>query len=513
MKLFTVLLAAIFALGSAGCSPVAPPENLPENYPAELAPFYEQQLTWGECDDLTAGASESKFEFECTTVTAPMDWAAPEGKTIELAMIRHVASGTGTPLGSLLINPGGPGGSGIDFVAESLDYAVSEDLIDTFNVVGFDPRGVGASSPILCADAATMDEFLYGLVDAPRGSDEWIQVVHDAVAEFGHMCHKSSGDIFGFVDTESAARDMDLMRAVLGDDRLNYLGYSYGTELGATYAELFPERVGRLVLDGAVDPSSTPQEVNVAQAKGFEQALAAYLEWCLEGNDPESVCPFSDGLESSMADVRALLDAVEASPIRNEDGRMLGADTLLTAIIYPLYSKDSWQYLTYLFLDVMDGNTEFAFILADLYNGREDGEYIDNSTEAHRAIGCLDDRSEISVEQMRTDLKELEAAAPTIGYYFGFGALACAEWPVPVRGDTSEMHGAGALPILVIGTTGDPATPYSWAVALAEQLDSGVLVTYDGEGHTAYNKSNSCVNSTVDDFFLRGVVPERDPEC
>lgn len=490
------------------CVPQQPREALPENYPVELAAYYEQELAWGECLDIDA---ENPEDFECAIATAPMDWAAPDGDTIELAVIRHQASGS--PRGSLLINPGGPGASGFDFVGDSLDYAVSKRLIREFDIVGFDPRGVGRSSAVTCVDAAEMDEFMYGLIDAPRGSDEWIQIVADANNEFGQACLDQTGPLLATVDTESAARDMDMLRAVLGDDRLNYLGYSYGTELGATYANLFPERVGRLVLDGAVDPSATPHETTVAQAIGFEQALAAYLEWCLDGNDPETECSFTGNVSQAQSDVRALLDQVEANPIPAEDGRMLGADSLLTAIIYPLYSQDAWPYMNYLFEDVYAGSAEVAFILADMYNGREDGVYIDNSTEAFRAIGCVDDRAAADVAQMRADHEELQRVAPTIGFYFGFGPLACANWPVPVRGDASELNAVGADPILVIGTTGDPATPYSWAVELAEQLESGVLISYEGEGHTAYNKSNSCVNDAVDDYFIHGRVPDRDPKC
>jgi pimeloyl-ACP methyl ester carboxylesterase len=312
------------------------------------------------------------------------------------------------------------------------------------------------------------------------------------------------------VDTESAARDLDLLRAILGDEQLNYLGYSYGTFLGATYADLYPDRVGRLVLDGAIDPSASDAEVTEAQAVGFEQALRAYLEDCLTGTE----CPFDGTVDDGMAEVSRLLGSVDASPMRATDGRMVGADTLLTAIIYPLYSAESWPYLSQMFESVMFGEADVALAFADGYYGRnEDGTYRDNSTESFRAINCLDYTYQADVAVMHEKAAAIAEAAPTIGPYFGYGDLGCVNWPVRSDRDRAEIHAAGAAPILVVGTTGDPATPYEWAVALADQLDSGVLVSYEGEGHTAYNKSNACVSDAVEGFLIDGTVSDGDPMC
>ncbi|MWB99114.1 alpha/beta fold hydrolase [Agromyces seonyuensis] len=474
-----------------------------EDVDAALAPFYGQVLSWEDCEDVEG--------MLCATATAPLDWDDPAAGSVDLALVRQPASGD--KLGSLLVNPGGPGGSGFDFVADSIDYAVGEPLQQRYDIVGFDPRGVGRSSAIACLDAAAMDDYLYGLAENPRGTDGWIAEVEQNVGEFGAACAENSGDLLGHVDTVSAARDLDLLRAVLGDEKLNYLGYSYGTFLGATYAGLYPEKVGRLVLDGAIDPAASDFDVTSAQAQGFEQALSAYLEDCLGRDD----CPFpaSGGVDGALADVRALLDSVDASPLRGSDGRELGADALLTAIIYPLYSPDAWSYLDDLFTSVEQGEADFALALADAYNGRDpDGTYADNSTEAFKAINCLDyPAGSTDPAEMRAQNAELEAAAPIIGTYMGFGALACAGWPDEPTGLREEIHANGADPILVIGTTGDPATPYQWAVSLADQLDSGVLVSYDGEGHTAYNKGSDCVNGVVESYFLDGDVPGSDPNC
>jgi pimeloyl-ACP methyl ester carboxylesterase len=444
----------------------------------------------------------------CSTAIAPLDWSDPSAGEIELALVRSPA--TGEKIGSLLVNPGGPGGSGVEYIAESIDYAVGPRVKERFDVVGFDPRGIGRSSAVRCLDAAAMDEFIYGIVPAERGSDEWIAEVTEGNREFGQACADETGDLLGNVDTVSAARDLDLLRAILGDDELNYLGYSYGTFLGATYAGLYPEKAGRLVLDGAIDPAASNQEVNIAQSVGFEDALRAYLEDCLASGD----CPFSGSVDDAADEVARLLASVEASPLRGSDGRMLGADALVTAIIYPLYSAETWPYLSDMFESVMFGEADTALAFADLYYGREqDGTYRDNSTEAFRAVNCLDFAYDDDPAKMRADAAELAEAAPIIGPYFGYGDIGCAQWPYSSTAERGPIAAEGAPPIMVVGTTGDPATPYQWAEALADQLDSGFLVSYDGEGHTAYNKSNDCIDDAVEDFLIDGTVPAADPHC
>ena len=469
-----------------------------EDVPAELRPFYEQVLEWSDCGN----------GQQCATASAPLDWSDPEAGEIDLALVRSTADRD--RLGSLLVNPGGPGGSGYDFIAESIDYAVGEALQERYDIVGFDPRGVGRSSAVECLEPAEMDEFLYGLASSERGSDAWVEEVGSSSRAFGEACSEKTGELLANVDTVSAARDLDLLRAILGDEQLNYLGYSYGTFLGATYAGLYPDKVGRLVLDGAIDPSADDLEVTIAQAIGFEDALRAYLESCLQGAE----CPFSGSVDAAMGEISRLLASVEASPLRGSDGRMVGADTLVTAIIYPLYSAESWEYLSDMFESVMFGEADLALAFADGYNGRsEDGTYLDNSTEAFRAINCLDYTYQLDVDVMRAEAAVIAAAAPVIGPYFGFGDLGCGNWPYASEREREQITAEGAAPILVLGTTGDPATPYQWAVALADQLESGVLVSYEGEGHTAYRKSNVCVDSTVEAFFLEGTVPASDPLC
>lgn len=507
-RMSLLALSAGLALTLTGCvTAFFPPANgsaatstpTGEDVAANLRPFYEQQLDWSGCEN----------GMQCATATAPMDWENPESGEIELELVRKSAGGD--PIGSLLVNPGGPGASGFEFVSQSVDYAADARLQDNFDIVGFDPRGVSRSTPVQCLEPEEMDEYLYGIADGERGSDEWIAEVTASAKTFGSACAENTGESLEFVDTVSAARDLDLLRAILGDKKLNYLGYSYGTFLGATYAELYPEKTGRLVLDGAIDPSSSNYEVNETQAKGFESALTAYLDDCIGASD----CPFTGTSDKALTTIGDLLASVGETPITSEDGRQLGSNTLLTAIIYPLYSPEQgWPLLSEMFADVMNGNAEYAMSFADAYNGREaDGTYADNSTEAFNAYNCLDYTYDDDPARMAAEAEQLAEAAPVMGPYFSYGDIGCSNWPYTDGAERDEIHAEGAAPILVIGTTNDPATPYIWAESLAEQLESGVLVTYEGEGHTGYNKGSSCVNDVVDDYLINGTVPKADPKC
>lgn len=462
----------------------------------DLLPFYGQTLTWSQCGT----------GFDCTDVTAPLDWENPGEGEITLSVVRHQA--TGTTQGSLLTNPGGPGASGVELIRDSLDFAVGAALIENYDVIGFDPRGVGESTAVTCFDAEGMDDYLYSIPAGKRGSAEWEAELLDAHKEFADACEANSGGILPYVTTINAARDMDLIRAVLGDKQLNYLGYSYGTFLGATYADLYPDKAGRLVLDGAIDPAVSGLDVGATQALGFESALRAYMQDCLDSGE----CPFTGTVDEAMADLGALLASVDAAPLENGDGRMLGADSLMTGIIAALYSADSWQYLTQALDEALQGDPTTAFFLADFYNGRENGTYLDNSSEAFRAYNCMDYPVEDDPAAEAATEKKIADGAPTIAPYWN-GPDSCSVWPYPPTGTRGEINAEGAGPILVVGTTNDPATPYEWSESLAQQLEEGVLITRVGEGHTGYNKGSSCVDSTVEAFLLDDVVPESDVRC
>ncbi len=506
----SVIVAAALAIGASvplafvpqddRTTPSDLPVLLPEQEPEGTVEAYGRQApVWRPCG---GGA-------ECADVRAPLDWADPGGETIHLRMLKQPATG-GDPIGTLFVNPGGPGASGVEYAATAIG-AIQEDVRREYDVIGWDPRGVGLSSAVRCVDAAGMDEYLFGddaVDDLEPGGDAWIQAALQEAEEFGAACAERTGPLLAHVGTASTVRDLDMMRAIVGDSRLNYLGFSYGTYIGALYADAFPERVGRLVLDGAMDPSTTLSDVVREQTRGFELALRAYAEDCLERSD----CPLEGSVDEAMAQIGALLDSVDAQPLRGSDGRTLTSGTMLTAIITPLYARSNWPYLDELFETVAQGDADAALFLADFYYDRENGEYLSNSTEAFSAVNCLDYPSPLDPERMRAEARQLEEIAPTIGRFQGYGDIGCAGWPVTSAEPREPVTAAGADPILVVGTTGDPATPYRWAVSLAEQLESGVLLTYEGEGHTAYG-DDECVNRVVDDYLLTGEAPEEDARC
>lgn len=492
------LSGCLYAMIPEQAAPRPSSTNAPdtEGVSADLLPFYSQTLTWTTCGT----------GFDCTDVTAPLDWENPSAGEITLSVVRHQAEGTA--IGSLLTNPGGPGASGVELIQGSLDFAVGADLIENYDVIGFDPRGVGASTAVTCYDAAQMDDYLYTIPDAPRGTPEWEAELLDSHKAFAEACDANSGGILPHITTINSARDMDLIRAVLGDKQLNYLGYSYGTFLGATYAKLYPEKAGRLVLDGAIDPAVPGLEVGATQALGFESALRAYMQNCLDSGS----CPFNGTVDEAMADLGALLASADRTPLKNGDGRLMGADSMMTAIIAALYSEDSWGYLTQALDEALQGDPTTAFLLADFYNERENGAYLSNSSEAFRAYNCMDYPVEDDPDAEAAITKKIAEGAPTIAPYWN-GPDSCSVWPYPPTGTRGEIKAEGAGPILVIGTTNDPATPYEWSESLANQLEEGVLITRVGEGHTGYNKGNACVDDAVEAFLLDDVVPEDGLRC
>lgn len=480
--------------GTGGTSTSTPTA---EDVPAELQPFYGQILEWESCSG----------SFQCATAKAPLDWSNPGGATVDLALIKKPTSGT--KQGSLFVNPGGPGGSAYDFVEQSADYAAHPTLQSAYDLIGYDPRGTGHSDAVKCLTDEERDAYLYDLIPGERGSDEWLAAYTAAAKDFADKCAENTGPLLEFIDTDSTTRDLDMLRAVVGDPKLNYLGYSYGTFLGAEYAENFPSKVGRMVLDGAEDPSSSGFDISISQAAGFEQALKNYLTDCAGRSD----CWFQGSADQALTGIQKLLAKVDQSPIRASDGRELGASNLLTAVFYPLYNQENWSYLDTLFQTVGDGQADFAFQLADAYNSRNaDGTYADNLIESFNAISCADYPATTDPAVIAEQNEKIVEASPTVGPYWTYSDVSCSQWPYPSRRVPAPVTAAGSSPILVVGTTGDPATPYKWAEALAGQLENGHLVTFQGEGHTAYN-SSTCVADAVDAYFLEGTVPATDPDC
>jgi len=461
--------------------------------------------------------------MECASVTAPLDWDDLRAGDTELAVVKHPA--TGAKRGSLLVDPGGPGGWGGDLVYYGVEDVATPDILEHFDIIGVDPRGVGESSPVTCYSDEKLDEFLYGITPGEVGSEEWLAAKTDSAEKFASACERQSGALLGHIDSVSVARDLDLERALVGDKKLNYLGYSYGTYLGTLYAGLFPKRVGRMVLDGATNPWYLPEDdgtdddalVDTAQEEGFEHELKQYFAACLAGQKVavgEATCAFQGTPASALNDVAALLDAVETQPIASPDGRMLGSSTLAGAIIADLYDTTQWPDLNELFARVRQGDASTAFAASDSYNSRaDDGTYYDNSTVANLAIGCLEYGADDDPESMREVADELEKAAPILGKYDAYGDILCGQWPYGPVDFPDVVHAPGAAPILIVGTVGDPATPYADAQSLAKQLDSGVLLTFNGDGHTAYNKGNSCIDEAVDRYLLTGKAPLSGTSC
>jgi pimeloyl-ACP methyl ester carboxylesterase len=369
---------------------------------------------------------------------------------------------------------------------------------------------VQRSSPIKCLNAKETDHLLYDDFGTP-GSAEELANSRTEMKKFIAACQKNSGKIFGFVDTVSAAKDLDVIRSALGSKKLNYLGFSYGTFLGTTYAALFPKNVGRMVLDGAMDPSVSDEQQSLNQLKAFNQALRNYLADCLS----KSSCLFSGSVDSAITRISNFFKGLETKPIKTSDGRLLNADSGLTGLIMTLYSNDYWQYLDQAFEGAFKGDGTTFMRLADFYNDRnDDGSYASNTFEANIAVSCLDSRADSSAKAMAAQNAKALAISPFLGRYWLNGAVGCEQWPYPIAKKPSSYAAKGSGPIIVVGTTGDPATPYWQSQNLANKiLANGHLVTFNGEGHTAYGRSNSCVVKAVDAYLIKGIVPAQDPNC
>jgi pimeloyl-ACP methyl ester carboxylesterase len=509
----SLVLCAGLAAGVAGCGlldrggdPAAEPAPTLSASPlpstaapapkAELKRYYRQDLAWSDCRD----------DLRCAQIEVPLDYAHPEANSISLALLKVPAEDPDQRVGSLVVNPGGPGGSGIEYAARA-DLAFGAELRRVYDIVGFDPRGVGESTPVDCVADPELDTFVASDPDPDTPAER--EATARMLAELGQGCVEHSGDLAAHVSTEEVARDLDIIRAVLGDRTLSYFGASYGTFLGATYADLFPERVGRMVLDGALDPAATTEEINLVQARGFETALRAYVRHCVD----QGGCFLGDSVQAGTARIRDFLDRVEKSPLPGRDGRQLQIGNAVLGIWLPLYSPGNWPVLDTALQAAFAGDGAILLALADQYTSRTASGYADNSLEALYAVNCLDHDDAIPVDEVPSHVAEFEKASPTFGAIFAYGLSSCAQWPVHTGRVAEPVEAAGAAPILVVGTSRDPATPMRWAVSLAEQLDSGVLVRRDGDGHTGYRAGNACVDRTVEAYLVSGDVPDGTVRC
>lgn len=498
--LIVVTAIALVAALSFGVAFWLRPE-MPEAYeptgetaPPGLEKFYSQKVDWEHCGSHT-----------CASIEVPVDYTEPEGDTTKIRMQR-VASKQDTDQ-VLFVNPGGPGGSGMQF-AKMAGAALSKDMRDAFDIVGLDPRGVGESSPLECLTDKQFDASI-SLDPTPETADE-IAENQAAIKKMGKACLANSGALAKNVDTQSAAKDQDIARALLGQEKLDWYGASYGTQLGATYADLFPEKVGRMVLDGAVDTALDSVGMSKGQAEGFHRALVAYLESCID----EGSCVAGSTVDEGVDTIAKLFETLDKKPMKLKDGRLLTESHALYGVAVTLYSKDSWSMLTMALQQVLNGDPKALMFLADMYFERSsDGTFANNSGQVISAINCLDSPGGLSSAEVKEIIPEFIEVSPAFGKFLAWGTASCNYWPLESDTPQQKTVAKGAPPIVVVGTTRDSATPFEWAEALASHLESGVLLTREGDGHTAYLMGNECISSALDAFYLKGTVPKDGTVC
>jgi pimeloyl-ACP methyl ester carboxylesterase len=495
----------------ARSSPSPSPETSPETSPDSSAPestapmpstsralarFYHQRLDWHAC-----GGNQ------CAQLTVPLDYAKPRGRTITLAVLKVPAGDQQHKVGSLVVNPGGPGGSGVQYAAAG-PVVFGDVLPRYFDIVGFDPRGVGRSTPLQCASTAELDRFVASDPDPDTAAER--RQMDREVHAFGEGCLHDSGALARHMSTVEVARDMDILRGALGEPKLDYFGASYGTFLGATYANLFPGHVGRMVLDGAINPALSNEKLSLEQAHGFEVALRAYVGNCVS----QGGCFLGSTVDQGTRRIRQFLDQVEANPLPTDTSRRLTAGTAMLGIWMPLYVRSYWPQLSAGLQQAMQQRSGSKLLsLADLYTSRGPHGYLDNSLEALYDVNCLDHDDAIPTSQVPSHFPQFLKASPTFGKAFAFGLSTCYSWPIHSGRSSHALHAKGAPPIVVIGTTRDPATPIEWAKALSRQLDSGVLVTRNGDGHTGFHQGNQCVDNAVQDYLVHDQVPRNGLAC
>ncbi len=480
--------------------------------------FYSQKVTWSDCEpsqlsDLYSDPPSNMEDYRCAQVLAPLDWSDPEGETITLSLAIH--AGRNSDGQALFFNLGGPGGSSVDSLPYVVDTLLGADLVDAYDVVALDPRGVGASTPVRCLSDEERDAREADADAVPRDQQTTEEIIAAAVADsksYAAGCEKHTGDLYKYIDTVSVAKDFDMVRAALGHETMNYIGFSYGTFLGATFADLFPDKVGRFVLDGAVDPAANVNEVYDAQMRGFEESVQHWLEDCLTS----AQCPFTGTKEEAISQLVAFLDRLEESPMETSDpDRPLTQNLALTSIIGAMYSTETYSVLTLAITPAIEDNDGSMMLrLADILNERDDdGTYGSTGSDALVAVNNLDFSPVGTPEEWASDAAALEKELPIMGRFAGWASAGLAEWPT-THAERRPISAQGAPPIVVVGTTHDPATPYQMAEALADQLSSGVLVSWQGWEHTAYSRSGStCVAEAVEGYLLDGTVPENGLMC
>ncbi|MGO9204597.1 MAG: alpha/beta hydrolase [Candidatus Limnocylindrales bacterium] len=444
--------------------------------------------------------------FECGIVDVPRDYADPAGPIVRLALIRLPASDTAHRIGSLVVNPGGPGESGVDFVRQDAAAIFPPEVLARFDIVGFDPRGVGSSSPVRCLD--TLDHFIPA--DATAATPAGLADLLSGARSFAQQCGERNADLLPYLSTANVARDLDQIRAALGEATLTYLGFSYGSLIGEDYASLFPGHIRALVLDGVVDPSLGEAAFREDQAVAFEGALDRFLADC----SAHSACPFSSGGRAAAA-FDVLMAQIERHPVpttRLANREPVGPTQAWDAVTQSLYTQAAWPVLAEALAEARAGDGSLLLLLGDPLRGRNpDGSY-SNLEDAYDAVTCLDWPSPREPAAYSALATRFTPVAPRVGRLLAFNDIECAYWPVPPARVPAPATAPDAPPIVLVGSTGDPATPYAWAQAVARQLTSAVLVTRVGEGHTGYLAS-ARVRDAVDAYLLYRTVPQAGLRC
>jgi pimeloyl-ACP methyl ester carboxylesterase len=502
MNLRIGVLATIAALLLAGCS------NMVDGRAVISAPRPGSPIQWAPCKAAASDQNRIPGGAECGMLSVPVDYSKPDGDVAQIAMIRFKA--TGQKVGSLVVNPGGPGESGVE-AAASMAPTLPQSVRERFDLVGFDPRGVANSTPAAWCNSDEDNDKLRA-DPTVEYTQEGVDHIEKENKEFVQRCVDKMGKEFlANLGTANVAKDLEAIRTGLGDDKLTYLGYSYGTRIGALYAEAYPDKVRAMILDGAVDPNADQIEEEIRQAAAFQKAFDNYAADCASSPD----CPLGTDPSKAVDVYKSLVDPLVKHPAETKDPRGLSYSDAIVGTILPLYSPSLWRHLTQALSEIKDGRGDTMLAMADLYMGRDDKGHYNNSTDVRVAVNCMDkphitDRAKVVDEDRRT-----REVAPFLSYgeFTGLAPLdTCAFWPVPATGDQHELKVAGLPPILVVSTTNDPATPYQAGVDLAQQL-GGTLLTFDGTQHTVVFQGNTCVDDIAARYLVDVTVPPPNTRC
>jgi pimeloyl-ACP methyl ester carboxylesterase len=475
----------------AGAAPAGPP-------PVTIAGYYAQRLSWQSCDK----------GFECARLYVPFDYSRPAGPRFSLPVVKLPAADPASRVGALVINPGGPGGSGVEYALGARSGEFTQEVLNRFDIVGFDPRGVGGSLPaVRCMTGPQLDTYFATNAD-PANAAQLATLISESKL-YAAECARNAAALLPHMGTVNAAKDMDVLRAALGEHALTYLGKSYGTYLGASYAQQFPSKVRALVLDGAVDPKASGLQLDVTQAAGFESAFGQFAAWCASQQD----CPLGNSASGAEAKVAGLLSAATAHPLTNllGDAQPANGAMLETGIEAALYERPEWPLLKSALSGAFGGDGTILLEIADSLLERNPNGTYSNLADAELSVDCVDRPWPRTVSAYAAAAAAAAKAAPLFGASNVWGSLPCAYWPVPPA--ALNIRAAVAPPILVVGDLHDPATPYQWAVNLSRDLASGVLLGWNGEGHTSYFQGSSCVDSIVDSYLISLHVPRSGTVC